>query len=47
MLPGSTKWAGTERIGWSLLHAGRGMGRAFTVRELHDAAASDQPPSWG
>src|SRR3954453_9025205 len=27
----------------ALLQAGRAMGRAFTVRELHDAAAKDQP----
>ncbi len=26
-----------------LLEAGRGMGRAFTVRELHDAAVEQQP----
>ena len=26
-----------------LLAAGRGMGRAFTVRELHDAAIEQQP----
>ena len=27
----------------ALLRAGRAMGRAFTVRELHDAARGDQP----
>ena len=27
----------------ALLQAGRAMGRAFTVRELHDAALKDQP----
>ena len=27
----------------ALLQAGRAMGRAFSVRELHDAAAKDQP----
>ena len=37
------RWDETGETGAALLQAGRAMGRAFTVRELHDAAAKDQP----